>query len=198
MHTVLPNPVESPVLERRLAMCLCVTIALFATSSVSLSAPASSVTKAGNAPAQRLDWLVGNWSVHQSFWTDTSKAPTIDTGSAVFSSVLSGRHLRQELRIDSAKPFHGLGYLGYDAGASRYDSLWMDVNFGGVVVAHGNCTAEGRACTFLGEMSGAHGASVPVREELQAKDANHFSYAYYESHAGKEVLTVKLDYTRVR
>lgn len=150
------------------------------------------------APAHRLDWLVGHWSVRQSFWTDPAKAPAIDTGSAVFTAVLDGRHLRQDLRIDSAKPFRGLGYLGYDEAAGRYDSLWMDVNFGGVVVAHGSCEASGHACRFLGAMSGKHGAVVPVREVMEIADADHFSYAYYERRDGREALTVRLDYTRAK
>lgn len=149
-------------------------------------------------PAQRLDWLAGRWTVRQSYWTDPGKAPAVDAGTAVFTPVLEGRHLRQELQIDSARPFHGLGYLGYDAAAKRYDSLWMDVNFGGVVIAHGDCDPAGRSCTFLGTMSGAKASSVPVREVLQAADADHFSYAYYERHEGREVLTVKLDYARVK
>lgn len=185
---------------RRPSVRLSIAMALLAAAGMAFSAGAATAAAAPphDAPAHRLDWLAGRWSVKQSFWADPAKAPAVDGGSAVFAPVLGGRHLRQELQIDSARPFHGLGYFGYDAAAGRYDSLWMDVNSGGVVVAHGDCRPDGRACTFRGAMSGAHGDGVPVREELQARDADHFSYAYYERRAGREVLAVQLDYTRQR
>jgi hypothetical protein len=189
--------------QRRLSRCLSIAVALVAGGAplcvvAAAETAALAPAAAHDAAARRLDWLAGRWSVRQSFWTDPAKAPAVDTGTAVFARVLEGRHLRQELRIDAAKPFHGLGYLGYDEAAGRYDSLWMDVNFGGLVLARGDCRADGRSCTFLGAMSGAHGATVPVREVMEATDADHFSYAYYERHDGREALTVKLDYTRVK
>ena len=192
-----PTPERTMPLHR-LPACFSIAIALMAAAWVAPSASAADTapTTSASAPAHRLDWLAGRWRVRQSFWADPAKAPVVDGGRAVFAAVLGGQHLQQELQIDSAKPFHGLGYFGYDAAAGRYDSLWMDVNFGGVVVAHGDCRPDGRACTFHGAMAGAHGVSVPVREELRAQDADHFSYAYYERHDGREALTVKLDYTR--
>ncbi|MEW9570823.1 DUF1579 family protein [Rhodanobacter sp. Si-c] len=185
---------------RRLSSCLPIAVALMAAACVAPSASAADATPttSTSAPAHRLDWLAGRWSVRQSFWADSAKAPTIDSGSAVFTAVLGGQHLRQELQIDSVKPFRGLGYFGYDAAAGRYDSLWMDVNFGGVVVAHGDCEANGRVCSFRGAMSGQRGATVPVREVMEITDADHFSYAYYERHDGREALTVKLEYTRLK
>ncbi|MDO1527860.1 DUF1579 family protein [Fulvimonas sp. R45] len=184
--------------RRLLSLALVLTAGAFACAGAAITKTGPAPAGGHAAPAQRLDWLAGRWNVRQSFWTDPARAPAVDTGTAVFTRVLEGRHLRQEVWIDSAKPFHGLGYLGYDAAAHRYDSLWMDVNFGGVVIAHGDCDPAGRACTFLGAVPGAHGSGVPVREVLQVADADHFSYAYYERHAGREVLTVKLDYARVK
>lgn len=182
--------------QRRLSRCLSTFAALAITVGV---APCVVAAQQPVSAAHSLDWLTGRWSVRQSFWTDAAKPPAIDTGSAVFTSVLEGRHLRQDLTITSARPFHGLGYLGYDDAAGRFDSLWMDVNFGGVVLAHGDCDASWRNCTFLGTMSDAHGgAPVPVREVMQIDDADHFSYAYYERHGGRETLTVKLDYVRMK
>ncbi|HEX7732363.1 MAG TPA: DUF1579 family protein [Rhodanobacter sp.] len=181
--------------QRHLAHCLSAFVAL---SAIAAALPCAAAQAPASA-ARSLDWLAGRWDVRQSFWTDAARPPAVDAGSAVFTPVLEGRHLRQELAIASATPFHGLGYLGYDDAAGRFDSLWMDVNFGGVVIAHGDCSADGRACTFRGAMSGAHGgAPVPVREVLQAADADHFSYAYYERHDGKEMLTVKLEYSRAQ
>ena len=69
--------------------------------------------------------------------------------------VLGGRHLRQDLWIDSAdKPFEALGYIGYDNLAGRYYSSWRDINFTGVIMAQGDYDAASRTYTFLGTLPG--------------------------------------------
>lgn len=145
--------------------------------------------------------LAGRWSVWQSMWAEPSAPPVVDRGRASFTAVLGGRHLRQELQIDAAaKPFQGLGYLGYDDAAGRYDSLWMDVNFSGTIMAHGSYDAGSRTYTFHGDVPDpAHaGATLPLREVLRVKDADHFTFEYYERHAGAERLAVRLEYARLK
>jgi hypothetical protein len=112
--------------------------------------------------------------------------------------VLGGRHLRQDLRIDSAvKPFEALGYIGYDNLAGRYYSSWMDINFTGVIMAYGDYDAASHTYTFLGTLPGpAASEPVPLRGELKVVDANHFVYDFYERHDGTEALAVRLDYLR--
>jgi hypothetical protein len=33
---------------------------------------------------------------------------------------------------------------------------------------------------------------------MRVRDADHFTYEYYERHANKEMLAVRLEYTRTR
>lgn len=150
---------------------------------------------------RRLDWLAGQWTVRQSMWTDPAKPPAVDNGSAAFTAVLGGRHLRQDLRVDSAgKPFEGLGYIGYDNATGKYDSLWMDVNFTGMIMAHGDYDAVKRTYTFTGAVPdpALGGAMSPLREVMQVRDADHFVYEYYERHGGREALVIRLEYTRAK
>lgn len=161
----------------------------------------SSAPRPAQAELARLATLQGRWSVRQSLWTDPAGPPAIDQGTATFTAVLGGRHLRQELRIDaSGKPFQGLGYLGYDDASGQYDSIWMDVNFGGVIVAHGSYDPARKAYTFDGSVADPkrHGARSPLREVLRMKDADHFTCEYYERHAGREALAVRLEYARLK
>lgn len=166
-------------------------------------APRSAQASPGapGAELQRLDALAGRWTVRQTMWTDAAKPPVVDHGTATFTAILGGRHLRQELHIDSKeKPFDGVGYLGYDGAAGKYDSLWMDVNFTGTIVAHGDYDAARRTYIFVGAMAdpARSGTLSPLREMMRIQDADHFSYGYYERHGGKETLAVRLDYTRSR
>lgn len=164
--------------------------------------------KAPGAPASkeqpdpqhaRLASMAGRWTVKQSLWMKPGEQPRIDHGSATLSMVLNGRHLRQDLHIDSPdKPFDGLGYIGYDNATSEYFSTWMDVNFTGLVLAQGGFDTATSTYTFKGSMADASkgGAKIPLREVLRVIDNNHFTYEYYEDHGTGEALAVRLEYTR--
>jgi len=159
-------------------------------------------TTARNDPGPelaRLDALAGQWTVRQSMWPDPARPPVVDRGEATLTPVLGGRHLRQELRIDSPKgAFHGLGYLGFDDAAQRYDSLWMDVNFNGMILAHGRYDPSKNSYELTGTVPdpGHRGAMLALREVLRVRDADHFTFEYYERHDGRERLAVRLEYTR--
>lgn len=169
-------------------------------ASASKGAPA--MPSGAVAPQLRpLDGLAGHWTVRQSMWSDPAKSPIVDHGSAVFTTVLGGRHLRQDLRVDSAgKTFEGLGYIGYDNATGKYDSLWMDVNFTGMIMAHGDYDAAKQTYTFTGAVPdpAQGGVMSPLREVMQVRDADHFVYEYYERHGSREALVIRLEYTRAR
>lgn len=148
-------------------------------------------------PYTQLATLSGHWAVRQSIWTDPKTPPAIDHGTATYAMVLGGHHLRQDLRIASSKPFEGLGYIGYDDATGKYYSSWMDTNFSGIILAHGDYDAASRTYTFTGEMPSKGGAPVPMRQVLRIADNGHFVYEYYETRDGKEALAVSLQYTRV-
>lgn len=144
--------------------------------------------------------LTGHWSVKQTLWTTPGAPPAIDQGDADFSMVLEGRHLRQNLRIAAKdKPFQGLGYIGYDTGAKRFFSTWMDVNFTGFVVAEGDYDAAAKRYVFKGTApnSARPGTTMALREVMSIQDNDHFSYDYFETQDGKETQAVRLEYTRL-
>ena len=148
-------------------------------------------------PQAQLAALAEQWSVRQSLWLDPGSAPVVDHGTATWTMVLGGRHLRQNLRIASRQAFEGLGYIGYDDAVGRYDSSWMDTNFNGMIVTHGSYDAASRSYTFVGAMTGKDGQPVPMREVMRVDDPDHFACRYYETRHGREALVVRLDYTRV-
>lgn len=162
------------------------------------NADAATGTNAIDPQHAQLATLAGHWTVRQSMWTDPKAAPVIDHGTATYTMVLGDHHLRQNLHIASGKPFEGLGYIGYDNATGTYYSSWMDTNFTGMILAHGDYDAARRTYTFTGKMAGAgkDGASIPVREVMRVTDSNHFVYEYYENHDGKEALAIRLQYTR--
>lgn len=140
--------------------------------------------------------LAGLWDVRQSIWSQPGAAPAIDHGTATFTPVLGGRHVRQELRIEAPdKPFEGLGYIGFDTAAGNYYSSWRDTNFTGVIFAKGNYEGGSRTYTFTGEIAEPSG-KIPLREVLRIVDDRHFTYEYYETRHDTESLAVRLEYSR--
>ena len=167
---------------------LAVIMALLATPAAAQTTP--------DAQHAMLAGLAGHWSVKQSLWLGDAKTPKIDTGTADFAMVLNGRHLRQDLRINDGTAFEGLGYIGYDSGDGRFFTTWMDVNFPGLIVAHGGYDQAAKTYVFTGSMAGPGGKATPVREVMTIADDDHMRYDYYETHDGHEALTVRLDYSR--
>ena len=145
---------------------------------------------------RRLATLAGLWRVKQSLWLADKQAPQVDFGTALFTTVLGGRHLQQDLRIASRAPFQGLGYIGYDNATGRYYTSWMDINFTDVLLLHGEHDVRTNTYRFEGEMPGEDGQRIPTREELQVLDDNHLVVRFYETRRGRESLVVELEYER--
>ncbi|MBW8881585.1 MAG: DUF1579 family protein [Asticcacaulis sp.] len=144
----------------------------------------------------RLARLAGLWNVKQSLWLKPGEPPQMDTGTAEFTTVLGGRALQQDLRIDSSTPFQGMGVTGYDDATRTYFTSWMDVNFTGLLVLRGDRDESTNTWHFSGSMSGAGGTSIPTREELQVLDEDRFIVRYFEIRQGTENLVVQLEYSR--
>jgi hypothetical protein len=179
-----------------LPLILNLVVAQAADDTDKTAPPPANAAAAVGEEHRRLAELAGTWSVKQSLWLNDAKVPQIDAGTAVFSAVLGGRHLQQDLRVRSNPPFQGLGFTGYDNTTRRYYTSWMDINFTGVLLLHGDYDAAAKVYRFSGAMAGAGGESVPTREELQILDRNHIVARFFETRHGRETLVVELDYSR--
>jgi hypothetical protein len=162
--------------------------------NASTPAPSINAGAAVGDAHRRLATLAGLWRVKQSLWLADKQAPVVDSGTAMFTMVLGDRHLQQDLRIDSSAPFQGLGYIGYDNATGRYYTSWMDINFTGVLLLHGEHDARTNTYRFEGEMRGEGGERIPTREELRVLDGNHLVVRFYETRHGRESLVVELEY----
>lgn len=162
-----------------------------------IAAPLTATAATPDPRHQVLAALAGRWSVTQSLWLKADAPPRVDIGVADFAMVLGGHQLRQSLTMADGTAFEGLGFIGFDSQAGHYYSTWMDTNFTGLVVAWGDFDATANTYVFRGAMDApAADGGTPVREVMTIQDASHFRYEYFESHAGKESLTVRLDYVR--
>lgn len=76
----------------------------------------------------------------------------------------------------------------------------MDVKFTGMILAHGTYDLARNTYELTGAVPDPQhaGATLPLREVMRVQDADHFTYEYYERHGGREMLAVRLEYTRRR
>ena len=173
--------------------CAALALALVTTTARADPPTASLSTDAGYA---RLAEFTGLWTVRQSLWLQDGAPPQVDAGTAVFTPVLGGRQLQQDLRVASRVPFQALGYIGYDARARTYRATWMDLNLANALTMRGRYDDADRTFRFSGDTTFDDGQVVPTREELHRVDADHFIVRYFETRRGRETLVVELAYSR--
>jgi|GEM_PF-3683255 len=177
------------------AFGISVLVAVLSWSAAASSASSSASDADHTAIAQRLAALAGTWQVEQQFWSDPDAAPKVDQGEAVLQNVLGNRHLEQRLRIDATPVFEGRGFTGLDEATGHWYSSWMDTNFNGVLLLHGDFEASSNSLVFRGQMIQA-AKPVAVREVLHFVDGDHFTVDYFEDHGGREAHMVALSYRR--
>ena len=150
---------------------------------------------------QLAEHFVGTWNTRQSMWMDHNAPPMIETGKAVFTSILGGRQVRMDFNGSfMGQGFEGVGYSGYDNSGGKYTSSWMDNMSTAAMNSSGDYDVGSKTYTYAGQMPDMMkpGRTTPVRETVRIVDADNFVMQMFEPHDGKEVRTMQIDYTRVK
>ena len=155
----------------------------------------------GTQHAQLASQLVGRWTTRQTMWMDADAPPMVETGTAVMTSVMGGRQVRMDFTgTFMGMTMEGVGFSGYDNSSGQYTSLWMDNMSTAPLISNGAYDAASRTYTYVGQMPDMMkpGTLLPIRETLHVVDADHIVMEMFEPHAGKEVRTMQIEYTRTR
>lgn len=155
----------------------------------------------GAEHAQLAEHFAGNWNVAMTFWMDAESPPMTETGSATITAVLGGRQLRQDFKgAFMGMPFEGTGMSGYDNVRKRYTASWNDNMSTSTMLSYGDYDAATSTYTYTSEMADPmhDGAMIPVREVVKIVDADHHVMEMFEPKDGKEVRTMRLEYTRTK
>lgn len=87
---------------------------------------------------------VGNWTAHASFVMDPAAPPSESTGTMVVKSVLGGRYIMSEFKMDfMGQPFEGIGFNGYDVAHEQYVGTWSDTMSTKITYMTGNKNENG-------------------------------------------------------
>lgn len=157
--------------------------------------------RVGPEHARLAKQLAGNWTTKQSMWMDETSPPQVSSGRAVQTAILGGRQIRIDFKGDfDGTPFEGTGLMGYDNAAKRYVATWTDTMITGIVVGQGEYDAATQSYTLHNRMSDPMhpGQETKMREVLKVVDADHLVQEMFEMHGGKEVRTLRIEFTRER
>jgi len=155
--------------------------------------------KVGPEHARLAEQLAGTWTTRQTMWMDEKAPPQVSAGKSVNTAILGGRQIRTDFSGQfEGQSFEGTGLMGYDNVAGHYVSLWTDNMITGFVIGHGSYDAGKRSYTIHNEMSDPMhpGKTTPMREVLQVVDKDHLVQEMFETRGGKEVRTLRIEYTR--
>lgn len=176
---------------------------LFPLAAPAQDEAATAAYEAAAAPgaqhAQLVEHFSGTWDTKMTVWMDPVTPPLVETGRAVATAELGGRHVRMDFSGGfMGMPFEGVGSTGYDNVTGRYVSVWRDNMSTGAMLTHGDYDAATQTYTFRGEMPDplAAGAMVPIRETVRIMDGDHHVMEMFETRDGAETRTMRIEFTR--
>ncbi len=145
--------------------------------------------------------FLGQWEARQTLWMPGNPQPMQATGQATTTAELGGRQLRMRYTgTMMGAPFEGWSLNGYDNVSGKYTGLWVDNMSTGTYTTTGDYDAASRTYTYTGQWPDPMqaGQLLKVRETVAIVDADHHVMEMFEQHDGKEVRTMRIEFSRVR
>ena len=149
----------------------------------------------------KLKMRVGNWKVAGTFYMAPDAPPMKSEATSNIRPLMEGRYFREQYAGDfMGMKFTGIGVFGYDKGAKKYFSTWIDSMSTGLMRSDGVADASGDVITYVGEyFDPQRNATVKQKYVLTLKSRKTHSSAVYEVAAdGSERKIMDLVYTRTK
>ena len=150
------------------------------------------------AAHKALEPLVGEWDAEVKMLMPD--APTSSTkGTSKSTWVLGNRFVKQEFNGEfMGKPFHGLGFTGYDNTSKKYTSVWMDDINTAMVTAEGEGKDGNKVITLEGSydcpMTGEK--NKPSRQVYRIVSRDKIIFEMHDPSLGANSKTMEITYTR--
>jgi hypothetical protein len=151
------------------------------------------------AEHKQLDYFVGDWSATTTMWMDPKAPPQKTEGKTHTESLYGGRYIEMHYQgTYEGQAFTGEGFMGFDNLKGKFFNTWVDSMSTGFWLAWGSYDAAAKTYTFHGEMDDPMkaGAKTAVRQLVHVVDPGHYTFEWYETHAGKEAKTLQIDYSK--
>ncbi len=160
--------------------------------------------KAGTPGAahKKLNQFEGSWDCAVKMWMNPAKPATESVATADFKWILGGRFLEEKVSGDfGGMKFEGIGTIGYDNTAKKYQSTWIDNMATGVEKSAGEVSDDGKTFTYGGEcVCPVSGQPLKTRAVIKFQDQDKFVSEMYKTgnFDGKdvEIKMMEITYTR--
>jgi len=149
---------------------------------------------------KKLSAMVGDFDTKVSSWMAVGTPPVTSTGRSHNSWALDGRWVEERFTgTFMGKPFHGIGYTGYDNIKKKYVGTWMDTFTTSVMMSSGEIGADGKY-TFESSMDDPmSGKAMPVKEVVTVTDDDHHVMEMWTPDpSGQMFKMMEITYTRVK
>src|SRR5690606_11701335 len=157
-HRRVPGPSEGDVMKSEVCMlraalaCLLLFPLVAPAQDEAAVAAWEAAATPGAEHAQLAEHFVGTWDTKMTLWMDPVTPPLVETGRAVASTELGGRHVRMDFHGNfMGAPFEGTGSTGYDNVRRQYVSTWKDNMSTAVMFSYGDYDAATSTYTFRSE-----------------------------------------------
>jgi Protein of unknown function (DUF1579) len=148
---------------------------------------------------KQLDYFVGDWSATTTMWMGPKAPPEKAEGKTHTESLYGGRYIEMHYQgTYQGQAFTGEGFIGFDNLKGKFFNTWIDSMSTGFWLAWGSYDTAAKTYTFHGEMEDPMkaGAKIAVRQLVHVVDPGHYTFEWYETHAGKEAKTFQIEYAK--
>jgi hypothetical protein len=148
-----------------------------------------------------LKTFVGEWNVAVVSWGSPDANPERSTARSSINWILGYRYLREKYKsLEMGPRYEGLGFLGYDAGAQVYSSVWMDSLNTSIATSKGVFNPETAAFAMKGEVyDPLLGRMKETRTLMQILSPDSYKVTMVDRTArGEDFKSLELTYTRLR
>lgn len=152
------------------------------------------------APHAVLKGMAGKWKYTSKMWQTPEAVPETSAGTSTFTLIHGGRYLKNESKGKAmGMNYEGLGFIGYNNVAKRYETTWMDNMSTAMMHGSGNFDPATQTLSDSGEFS------CPLKKEPQKfrsewkmvdKNSMIFSMWMPDRTTGKEFRSMELTYRR--
>lgn len=144
--------------------------------------------------------FVGDWTVDVISWGSPDANPERSSARSSADWILGYRYVREKYKSLAIGPrYEGLGFLGYDAGARVYTSVWMDSLNTSIATAKGIYNPETATFALRGEVyDPLLGRPKETRTLIQILSQDSYKVTMLDRTArGKDFKSLELTYTRI-
>ena len=166
-----------------------------------LTAEQFAVLSQPGASHEVLTTFVGEWNVDVLSRSSPDANPERSSARSSSSWILGYRYVREKYKsLEMGPRYEGLGFLGYDAGAHVYSSVWMDSLNTSIATSRGVFNAETGTFALKGEVyDPLLGRMKETRTLMQILSADSYKVTMVDRTArGEDFISLELTYNRIR